>query len=155
MALSGIVPLIIILAGTLLLRSFIDNLTLRSGPAALEAKRINTGLQSAIANQRGWVEEPREEFRSGLRTAWNNQIIPARKKLSNLIKGEEIEDRQLEELRLLLDELRTWQFKIVETAHTPSNLPATKYFTEELSPIFEILFTTITEVTNDEKKNDG
>ncbi|MFT5129227.1 MAG: signal transduction histidine kinase/DNA-binding response OmpR family regulator [Rhodothermales bacterium] len=153
-AIAGLL-LVVALLGTLLLRAAAERLARRSGPMALAASRVDSGLQTALASQRGWMTEPDPHFAARLRAAWSQQIRPGQETLLGLADPDGSTAERLNSLYSILNELEEWQTRIHRKAHTADNFPATVYLQAEVSPKADMLFASITSLVEKERLLEG
>jgi len=123
----GIVLLAINLGGLFWLRANVTDLMEHRVPLVDATRRVETGLQRALAGLRGWVALNDTRFREQNRDAWDAGIRPGLVDIETLTAAStESADllAAVTEIATQLDELAESQWWVADVAQTPGNKPA-------------------------------
>lgn len=136
-AFIGFICILISIALFVWLRVHTMNLVHRDIPVTLTLEKLNTGLQKALADLRGWVSIGDRQFVLDRRLTWDEAILPGLDKLSELSKDESnlaIQNKVIK-LEQLLKILYVWQWRIEDIAQTKGNYPAMVFLQQYIVPL--------------------
>ena len=123
-------------------------------PTVNHSTMMLDGLNHALAALRGWMLLGQESFKEERAKVWSKKLeAPLRqlKKLSvNWTNPENVE--RLNEINVLLLQLKQFQQKIEEIAHTPDNIPSLSMFFEQAVPQSNQMSNKITQMIDLEKQ---
>lgn len=139
-AIGAAALLLTLVTGVLLTRNM-QALSRNTIPLFQASGYILRGVQHSLANMRGWVSLNDESFRADWYRIWETDINPAQEKLQKLGRATQIPGfaKQMQELNLLLAELKESQWWVFEIANTPGNEPARVLYRFETEPILHTL----------------
>ncbi len=139
-AIGAAALLLTLVTGVLLTRNM-QALSRNTIPLFQSSGTILRGVQHSLANMRGWVSLNDESFRTDWYRIWKTDIDPAQEKLRKLGRATQIPGfaKQMQELNLLLAELKESQWWVFEIANTPGNEPARVIHRFETEPILHTM----------------
>lgn len=119
------------------LRSNILRLSEVRGPMTTASLLAVGGLESSLADLRGWALVGDDRFRRDRRQAWSEGVDAAVIEMRGLgrLLEEEGEAARLDQVAGLLAELKEIQWWIEDVAQTPGNEPARAMLKRELQPV--------------------
>ena len=156
-ALLGIFMLMFSLVGTYYLRTKFIVLAEERGPIALASSKVLTEVQHSLAGLRGWVSLGDEKILQEWESAWSEGIKPA---MAALMKYQKVLKESeggnlLNQLQLLLAELRESQWWVKSVAQTPGNEPARVSYLFEVEPVALVLDSILVKIFNDATEEAG
>lgn len=155
-ALIGVLVLGVSLAASFWVRSHTEQLAKIDAPIVNNSALALSGLQRSVANLHGRMVLANPAFKEKRSFAWEHEILPSltnlRQYLAQTTTGGDDEVRNLDEL---LENLREWQWRIEEIAHSPGNEPARVLFSRRARPIIDRIERDITELIDLESRGDG
>jgi two-component system, chemotaxis family, sensor kinase Cph1 len=153
-ALVGVTMLCLALGFAVWLRERALNLVDLRSPAAHASSQALSGLQRSLAAIRGWITVGTPNFKLERINAWQNEIQPAIKSLSEISPKwlDDQDQKRLKKLSELLIELEEWQWWIEDIAHSAGNQPAHEIFSRYVRPIANEILSVCATLINLERK---
>lgn len=126
-------------------------ITLRA-PITQLAAALDDGLDSSLADLRGYMLLGTEGFKTDREADWKEMILPALDQLLALSDQhpEAMDKEKLTKLQQLVAQLRTTQDEIEQIARSTENLPANKMLDEEGAPQIDAMTTAIATMIEEE-----
>ncbi len=145
----GMVLLAINLGGLFWLRANVADLMEDRVPLVDATRRVETGLQRALAGLRGWVALHDPRFREQNRVAWDQDIRPALRDIETLTAasaGSAKLRAEVADLTTKLDDLAESQWWVGDVAQTPGNEPAHVEYTLHVLPVKQSIDASVSEI---------
>ena len=145
----GMVLLAINLGGLFWLRVNVAQLVEERVPLVDATRRVETGLQRALAGLRGWVALHDARFREQNRDAWDTGIRPGLFDIETLtVASAESADLRAEviEIATQLDDLAESQWWVADVAQTPGNEPAYVEYELHVLPVKRSINASLSEI---------
>ncbi|MCP3689205.1 MAG: HAMP domain-containing protein, partial [Gammaproteobacteria bacterium] len=115
-------------------------------PTATAGMEIRNGINSALANLRGWMLLGNDKFKTARQKNWSESIWPALKvmkeKSQTWTNPQNIE--RLRELEKILPDFEKAQIEIEDIAQTIENVPSTHMLFDKAAPVASIMVANIT-----------
>ncbi len=121
-------------------------------PTAFASLQMMNGLNHTMAALRGWIILGTDGFKQERNLAWNNEIAPALQQLTSLSKDwtDPTNKERLQRITTLLARFKTAQQQTEAVAHQTENLPATKLFLDQATPLASTMLGEITTIIDTE-----
>ncbi len=154
----GFLAMALIIAGAVISNTFqlikAEDISTRMNelrvPTATAGMEINNGINSALANLRGWMLLGNEKFKTARQKNWSESIWPAFKVMQEKSKTwtnpKNIE--RLREMEKLLPDFEKVQIEIENIAQTQKNVPSTRILLNEAAPVASVMVENITRLIN-------
>ncbi|GEM_PF-3564818 len=149
----------------LLVASSLSILSLRSNavrlardraPSAQKSVLALSGIHQSLAALRSWVVLGKSDFKEERKQAWQEKIQPSFTELEALSREWNYPQnkKKLRELRPLVRRLEGLQWWIEDVAQTPGNEPAQLLFEQNIRPVYDRIFSLVTEMIDEEKERE-
>lgn len=131
--------LILAFIAILILHDELEELAQKQVPIDRAAVQLKSGVEESLAAIRGWVSVKNPLFVEQWKNAWSLSIRPAYKQLKSTEQSiaSAYNERALQRLDLLLNDLEESQWWVRSVAQVPGNKPAELLYQNQIKPIAE------------------